>query len=81
MHIIKVTSFQDKKSIYINIDAIGHFYEVEEEIEYGRVKRKEHTVIGTTTHNNGGFRVTESVKEIAQQILNGGSGLANIVKE
>ena len=40
MHIIKVTSFQNKKPIYINIDAIGHFYEVEEEIKYGRVETK-----------------------------------------
>lgn len=81
MHIIKVTSFHTKKPIYINIDAIGHFYEVEEEIEYGRVKTKKHTVIGATTHNNGGFKVIESVKEIAQQLLNAGIGLANIVKE
>lgn len=80
MYIIKVTSFQTKKPIYINIDAIGHFYEVEEEIEYGRVKAKKHTVIGVTTHNNGGFKVTESVKEIAQQIINAGYGLANILK-
>jgi len=80
MHIIKVTSFQNKKPIYINIDAIGHFYEVEEEIKYGRVETKKHTVIGATTHNNGGFKVTESVKEIAQQIINAGYGLANILK-
>ena len=80
MHLIKVTSLSTKTPIYINIDAIGHFCEVEAEIEYGRVKKEKHTVIGTTTHNNGGFRVTESVKEIAQQIINAGYGLANILK-
>jgi len=81
MHIIKVTSLQNKKPIYININVIGHFYEVEEEMKYGRVEKEKHTVIGATTHNNGGFRVTESAKEIAQQIINAGYGLANIVKE
>ena len=81
MHIIKVTSFHTKTPIYININVIGHFFEVEEEIEYGRVKAKKHTVIGATTHNNGGFKVTESVKEIAQKILNSENELANIVKE
>ena len=68
MHIIKVTSFHTKKPIYINIDAIGHFFEVEAEIEHGRVKAKEHTVIGATTHNNGGFKVTESVDKILKLI-------------
>jgi hypothetical protein len=81
MYLIKVTSLQTKQPIYIREDAIGHFFEIEEEIEYGRVKTKKHTVIGTTTHNNGGFRVTESVKEIAQKILNAKNELANIVKE
>ena len=68
MRIIKLTSLQGRKPIYINIDAIGHFYEVEEQIEYGRVKTQKHTTIGITTHNNGGFRVTESVKEILKLI-------------
>jgi len=68
MYLIKVTSLQTKQPIYIREDAIGHFFEIEEEIEYGRVKTKKHTVIGTTTHNNGGFRVTESVDKILKLI-------------
>ena len=68
MKLIKVTSLSTKTPIYINIDAIGHFCEVEAEIEYGRVKREKHTVIGATTHNNGGFRVTESVDKILKLI-------------
>jgi hypothetical protein len=63
MRIIKLTNLY-QKPIYINVDAIGHFYEVKEEIEYGRVKTEKHTRIGVTTHNNGGFSVIESVKEI-----------------
>ena len=81
MWIIKVTSLKNKKPIYINIDMIGHFYEVEEEIKYGRVETPKHTVIGTTTHNNGGFKVTESIKEIAMRITNAGNGLANAIKD
>ena len=81
MWVIKVTSLQNKKPIYININMIGHFYEVEEKIQYGRVETPKHTVIGTTTHNNGGFKVTESVKEIAMRITNAGNGLANAIKD
>ena len=82
MWVIKVTSLQDKQPIYINIDMIGHFYEVEAEINnVGRVVKAKHTVIGTTTHNNGGFKVTESIEEIAKQLINAGNGLANIIKD
>jgi hypothetical protein len=73
MWVIKVTSLATKTPIYINVDMIGHFYEVEAE--------PKHTVIGTITHGNGGFKVRESLKEIAQLITNGGNGLANILKE
>jgi hypothetical protein len=68
MRLIKLTSLQDKQPIYINIDAIGHFYEVKEEIKYGRVEKVKHTRIGVITHNNGGFSVIESVKEIIKLI-------------
>ena len=81
MWVIKVTSLQDKKPIYINIDMIGHFYEVEEKMQYGRIETPKYTVIGTTTHNNGGFKVTESIEEIAKRLINAGNGLANILKE
>jgi len=63
MRIIKLTNLQ-QKPIYINVDAIGHLYEIEAEMEYGRVKTEKHTRIGVTTHNNGGFSVIESTEEI-----------------
>ena len=78
MKLIKLTSFQTKKPIFLNIEMIGSISDVEE-IEYNRVTKK-YTNIGVVTHNNGGFKVTESVKEIAQQIINAGYGLANILK-
>ena len=83
MWVIKVTSLQDKKPIYINIDMIGHFYEVEER-DYNNVPggvRVKYTNIGVTTHNNGGFKVTESIEEIAKRLINAGNGLANIIKD
>ena len=64
MRIIKLTSLHDKSPIYINIDVIGHIYEVKEEIKYGKVEKAKHTRIGALTHNNGGFSVIESAEEI-----------------
>jgi hypothetical protein len=64
MRIIKLTSLHDKAPIYINIDVIGHIYEVKEEVKYGKIEKAKHTRIGALTHNNGGFSVVESVKEI-----------------
>jgi hypothetical protein len=66
MRTIKVTTLSDKKSIYINIDMIGHLYEVEER-DFNREPKK-YTVIGTTTHNNGGFKVIESIQEVFNRI-------------
>ena len=63
MKIIKLTSV-DKTAIYINVEHIGHFYEVADKMEYGRLKEEKHTRIGVTTHNNGGFKVIESVDKI-----------------
>jgi hypothetical protein len=62
---IKVTTLSNKKSIYINIDMIGHLYEVEEK-DFNREPKK-YTVIGTTTHNNGGFKVIESIQEVFKE--------------
>jgi hypothetical protein len=64
MRFIKVTSIKDKKPIYINPDFIGHMYRVPEKKMYGTVEEIGHTVIGTTTHNNGGFKVIEDIDEI-----------------
>ena len=75
MRIIKLTSLQGKTPIYLNIDTIGHFYEVKEEIKYGSVEKEKHTRVGSTTHNNGGFSVIESVEEILKLIYESKPGL------
>jgi hypothetical protein len=67
MKVIKLTNLS-KKPIYINIEMIGHFYEVEEEKEYGRVTKVAHTRLGVVTHNNGGFNVIETPDEIMKLI-------------
>jgi len=71
MKLIKLTSLNDKKYIYINVDMIGHIYEVEVEV-YETNNRNSitqpHTVIGSLTHNNGGFKVVESVIKILKLI-------------
>jgi hypothetical protein len=69
MKVIKLTNL-DKKPIYINVDMIGHFYEVAETRSYGSVDKPKHThtTIGVTTHNNGGFRVIESIEQILKLI-------------
>ncbi len=64
MKLIKLTSLKGKEPIYVNIEHIGHIYEVGETYSYGSVDTPAHTVIGVTTHNNGGFRVTESYTDI-----------------
>jgi len=66
MRTIKVTTLSDKRSIYINIDMIGDLSEVEEK-DFNREPKK-YTVIGTTTHNNGGFKVIESIQEVFNRI-------------
>ena len=68
MKAIKVTSLSNKQPIYINVEMIGHFCEVKEEMEYGCVKTEKHTVVGVTTHNNGGFKVIESASKILKLI-------------
>ncbi len=67
MKIIKLTSV-DKSAIYINVEHIGHFYEIKTEISYGRVIEEKHTRVGVTTHNNGGFKVIESVDKILKML-------------
>ena len=50
--------------IVVNVVHIGHLYPV----KYGRVTKGGHTRLGVTTHNNGGFSVTETVDEIMELI-------------
>lgn len=64
MEFIKLTNLQDKSTIFINPAFIGHLFE-EAATNYGKVA---HTVVGCTTHNNGGFRVTETAKQIFDKI-------------
>jgi hypothetical protein len=68
MKIIKVTSLKDKKPIYINVEQIGHFYRVPEKMSYGSVDEVEHTKLGITTHNNGGFAITETPEKLMELI-------------
>ncbi len=68
MKIIKVTSLKDKSPIYINVEQIGHFYRVSEKKSYGSVDEVEHTKLGITTHNNGGFAITETPEKLMELI-------------
>jgi hypothetical protein len=73
MRIIKLT-FQDKSLVYINIEHIGHFYEIPDKMEYGNVSEAKHTRVGVTTHNNGGFKVIESADKIIK-LINDAKGI------
>lgn len=70
MKLIKLTSHKDDSFIYVNINEIGHFYEVSASQLWhgGEPTSKKHTVIGVTTHNNGGFKVEETPEEIIEKI-------------
>jgi hypothetical protein len=70
MKLIKLTTFFRgvEEAVYVNPNHIGHFYNVPEIIEYGRVEKRQHTRVGVTTHNNGGFEVLESVEQIIKLI-------------
>ena len=68
MKIIKVTSLKDKKPVYLNVEQIGHFFSVPEKKSYGRVEEEEHTRVGVTTHNNGGFSIVETPETLIKLI-------------
>ena len=68
MKFIKLTSLKDSKPVFINPDFIGHMFRVPEKKSYGSVDEAEHTSVGVTTHNNGGFRVKESIEQILKMI-------------
>ena len=69
MKFITLTSI-DGGLIVVNVVHIGHFYPVDKKVEYGKITKKAHTRLGVTTHNNGGFSVTETVDEIITLINN-----------
>jgi hypothetical protein len=62
MKLIKLTLFNSKTPIYINVEMIGSLSDVEEK-DFNREPKK-YTSIGHLTHNNGGYKVIESVEEI-----------------
>lgn len=64
MKLIKLTHLKDKTTFYVNAEMIGHIYPVEAKYEYGRTKEEAHTIVGVLTHNNGGFKVEETVEKI-----------------
>ncbi len=66
MRFIKLTSFYTKTPIYINVEMIGSLNEVEER-DFNR-EPKIYTSVGHLTHNNGGFKVIESVDKILKLI-------------
>jgi hypothetical protein len=68
MKFIKLTSAMTSRLVYINIDFIGHLNDVPEKVNYGVVEEKACTIVGVTTHNNGGFRVKESIEQILKMI-------------
>ena len=68
MKIIKVTSLKDKKPVYLNVEQIGHFFRVPQKMSYGSVEEEEHTRVGITTHNNGGFSIVETPETLIELI-------------
>lgn len=68
MKLIKLTSASDKKPVYINIECIGHIYEVPDKLVYNSIGKKAHTRVGVTTHNNGGFEIVENISQIVKLI-------------
>jgi hypothetical protein len=56
---IALTSYNNKKTIYLNIDMIGDI-----------IQNDECTRVGHLNHNNGGFRVTQDAEEILDLINN-----------
>ena len=65
MKFITLMSYSERRPIVINVETIGHIYEVEK-IEYNKTEK--YTVVGTTCHNNGGFKVTQSADDIIDLI-------------
>ena len=65
MKLIKLTDKKDLSTIYINIDHIGHFYQIER-LNFETHVDEVYTSIGVTTHNNGGFDVKETPNEIIE---------------
>jgi len=65
MKLIKLTNHKDSKPIYINIETIGYVYQ---QVDRNYSLTETYTVVGTTTHNNGGFKIAESVEQVLKLI-------------
>jgi len=65
--LIKLTFANRKAFVYINPKHIGHCYRVPQDTEGSRTIA-EHTMVGVTTHNNGGFAVKETPEQINKLI-------------
>ena len=68
MKLIKLTFVNGPGDVYINPDHIGHCYRVPEKIESYTKTIAEHTAVGVTTHNNGGFKVKQTPEQIIKLI-------------
>ena len=68
MKLIKLTLANGVEDVYINPDHIGHCYRVPEEIENYTKTIAEHTAVGVTTHNNGGFKIKQTPEQIIKLI-------------
>ena len=68
MKFITLTSASTNTPIHINVDHIGHVHGIKAEYHGAHLMKDACTSIGVTTHNNGGFRVTESDKEVMKLI-------------
>lgn len=68
MKLIKLTTFYRnvEQPLYVNPLHIGHMYSVPEGTDY--MKKRQHTIVGVTTHNNGGFEVIETLEQIIKLI-------------
>ena len=69
MKFIKLTSFIDNKPIFINPETIGHIFEATDMNRAAVNKPSIYTSVGTTCHNNGGFRIVESPDEILKMVM------------
>jgi hypothetical protein len=65
--LIKLTISERKEFVYINPSHIGHCYRVPYTEKYSK-PIEEHTRVGVTTHNNGGFEVKETPEQIIKLI-------------
>ena len=69
MKFIKLTLLSND-IIYVNPLQLGHFYQADKEDHMGRKIEGKKTIVGVTTHNNGGFKVRETPEQILKLINN-----------